>query len=205
MRPTQPAMWFYVGIVALIAALAIAAARRPHIRARSTLRLLDLLASLHDGYVYVAKHASAMLTVHWDPLAQSCAPISLPGAVVPYDLFVVSRSTSERERRIVSWFYRWHDTPTESDWALCLVRFGLPAVPEFVISLHRKSGEHSVQDSVVVKDVILGNRRGPSPTRGSRTVQYRRGGGAGVVISGAIGLGGLNPTRLILDSRLPGS
>jgi hypothetical protein len=100
---------------------------------------LDALGALLAAHRRLGLEVSAACTVTWDPLGRSRRAIPL-GGVDAYDAFKVTAAPSERARRAVAWFYRWHDAPDDDDWRRCLARFGLSAVPApFTIKLRRRA------------------------------------------------------------------
>jgi hypothetical protein len=206
---------------------------------------LDALVWWRDTYRGIAMWASALLTVRWDPLGRSLAPIAVSGVlpytsvsvvvsapggwrnhiikagsdenssdengsdengsdengairraqrVVDWRRYIPKNGVAVRAQRIVAWFYRWHDTPTESDWSACLARFGLSAVPDFVLRLHNPEDPDS-RALIVVTGVSLGDRRARPPQRGCRTASTL----GGASVSGVTPMGGLGLAQIILD------
>jgi hypothetical protein len=171
------AMWLWACVL-VSAVLAIWAWRSR--RQEFLLCVFDLAVWLRVLYRYFAMWISACLTVRWDPLGRSQALILLKGLPAYIGVRVESATPEstpgstpgsagqpgERERRIVAWFYRWHDTPTEGDWRRCLARFGLSRVPSFTLVVHPAGPRELVR--LRVQDVRLAD---PPGVRGSRTLR----------------------------------
>lgn len=163
---------------------------RPTTRAEWRLAALDALGWLLALYAAAGRWLSAIFTVRWDPLGRSRRPIPTRAPRGPR-AFTVG-AASERERRVVAWFYRWHETPDDDDWRACLALFGLAAVPAHYLLLE---GGRSVE----VAEIRLGEGGG----RGSRTVAYDDAtvdGRGGPRVTGPTPIGGLSPARLIKDA-----
>ncbi len=116
---------------------------------------------------------SSVATVRFDPLGYS--HVRSRGARV-------SRSDSERGRRVAAWIYRWYDPPTLQDWETSCAWFGLSAVPR-----HTLVGEDGCGEVTIT---IAG---------GQLTVN--KGGSAAVAYQGRIKLGCLAPDRLLKFSN----
>jgi hypothetical protein len=170
------------------------------------LAALDALGWLLALYVGTGRWLSAIFTVRWDPLGRSRQLIPLRGIRRGPRSFSIAGGTSERERRIVAWFYRWHEAPDDDDWRACLARFGLAACPAHMLLL-----EGDLDRAVKVAEIRLGG----SGRRGERTVVATNavrlassgeaaGGDAGAtgvaLVSGPTPISGLSPARLIKDA-----
>ena len=151
---------------------------------------LDTLGWLLTLYAGVSRWLSATFTVRWDPLGYSRQPIPTHSAKDTFTVGTLAAGTAgERERRIVAWFYRWHETPDDDDWRACLALFQLATCPAHTLRLESPPHRRGVE--VEVAEIWLGGAAG----RGSRTVA-----GARARISGPTPLGGLSPARLIKDA-----
>jgi len=152
---------------------------------------LDVLGWLLAFYMDAGCRLSSIFTVRWDPLGRSQLPIPTRGGPEIPQTFTVD-AASEHERRIVAWFYLWHETPDDDDWRACLTRFGLAACPAHTLLL---GGGRSVK--------VLKIRLGSRGDRGARTIAYNDAAtdvpGA-VHMTGSTPIGGLSPARLIKDA-----
>ena len=155
------------------------------------LMAIDILGWLITLYTAAGLWLSAIFTVRWDPLGRSRALIWLQGRGGPRAVQVDGAAT-ERERRVVAWFYRWHDTPDDDDWRRCLARFALAAPPRHTLLVFR--ADERVEVAIT--------RLGKGSTRGERTVVHSRGAASGPArpIAGLIPLGGLTVERLLKDA-----
>lgn len=155
---------------------------------------LDILGWLLAFHVGAGRRLSSIFTVHWDPLDRSRLPIPTRGGPEIPLTFTVD-ADSEHERRIVAWFYLWHETPDDDDWRACLARFGLAACPAHTLLL---GGGHSVK--------VLKIRLGSNGDRGARTIAYNDAttdvpGTIRIIsMTGLTPIGGLSPARLIKDA-----
>jgi hypothetical protein len=152
---------------------------------------LDALGIALAAASAICRSCAATFTVYCDPLLRSCEPIRLHNRRGPF-AFRIESAPSERERRIVSWFYRWHDTPEISDWIACMARFGLASPPDHTIRLYTPTGMTS--DRVIVAIDVVDGMRTLSYIGADTTQAHPR---------GRITLGGLLPERLIRDAMAP--
>lgn len=113
-----------------------------------------------------ARWLASIFTVWCDPFGRSRTPIRLRGRCL-YSAFRVAAASSERKRRIVSWFYRWHEAPGEADWRACLALFRLGAPPEH--TLHLEGGEAPLGAAAVSVRITLA----VPPAPGLRSLQLR--------------------------------
>ena len=171
------------------------------------LAALDALGWLLALYAGAGRWLSAIFTVRWDPLGRSRQLIPLRGIRRGPRTFSVAGGASERERRVVAWFYRWHEAPDDDDWRACLARFGLAACPAHTLLL-----EGARDRAVEVAEIRLGGggRRGErtvvatSAARLASSGEAAEGGDAGATgmapVSGPTPISGLSPARLIKDA-----
>ena len=144
------------------------------------LMILDVVVWLYTWYMVIGKVLSIYLTIYWDPFNKSNSFIK--------DTFKISNAPCEYERRIVSWFYRWNDTPNSLDWINCINKFGLTKCPTHTLELKDKN-------SIVINiDFNKDNQQ-----KGSRSIEVLIN-GQNKKIAGPITLGNLNPIQLIQDS-----
>jgi hypothetical protein len=147
---------------------------------------LDALGALLAAGAAIGAWLSAVFTVYCDPLGRSRRPIPMtPERGCADRSFRVGGAASERERRIVAWFYRWHAAPDDGDWRACLARFGLAACPAHTLLLE---GGRAVSVEICL---------GAGGRRGSRGLDDGLGGPR---VAGPTPLGGLSPARLIKDA-----
>lgn len=179
----------------------------PKAKVACCLAALDALGWLLALYAGAGRWLSAIFTVRWDPLGRSRQLIPLRGIRRGPRAFSVGGGASERERRVVAWFYRWHEAPDDDDWRACLARFGLAACPTHTLLL-----EGDLDRAVKVAEIRLGG----AGSRGERTVvatsaarlassgEAAEGGDAGatrvIPVSGPTPISGLSPARLIKDA-----
>lgn len=154
---------------------------------------LDALGWLLALYAAAVRLLSMTFTVRWDPLGYSREPVPFYSTKGAFTVGALAGS-NERERRIVAWFYRWHETPDDDDWRACLALFGLPACPAHTLRLVGVSSPKVVE--------VIEIRLGEGPGRGGRTVSvaatdFWR---AGARVTGPTPLGGLSPARLVRDA-----
>jgi hypothetical protein len=152
------------------------------------LLLLDAATACLEAWAWAGRELSAACTVRWDPLRRSDAPIPFRGRCA-YAAFRVAQAPTERERRAVAWFYRWHDAPDESDWHACIARFGFPAPPPHGLAL---VGAHGAEAPALLQVARIDLAAGGA--RGARTLRR-----AGAEVAGPTPLGGLSPERFVAD------
>lgn len=140
--------------------------------------VIDIIGCVMSNYnkilLYIASLVAINFNYNWGEIKLS--PKS--------DITFCILSKCDYTRRIITWFYYFHQDPDESDWADFLQRFQLDNVPPHYISC-------SDGVTILVSDITLGNMN----YRGTRTVSYND-----FVESGYIKMGGLTPARLISDA-----
>ena len=175
----------------------------------SCLAALDALGWLLTLYAGAGRWLSAIFTVRWDPLGRSQRLIPIRGVRRGPRAFSVGGGACERERRVVAWFYRWHEAPDDDDWRACLARFGLAACPAHTLLL-----DGDVDRAVEVAEIRLGEagRRGARTVVATSAARLAPGpheavlgagdaGATGVAaVSGPTPISGLSPARLIRDA-----
>jgi hypothetical protein len=166
--------------------------------------LVDALGAVLAAWAWVAGWASALFTVWCDPLGVSQREIKAlvraanikPGLVAARGRASVARirivsPEGEHARRAVAWFYRWHATPTLDDWQACVARFGLAGIP-----VHGLWTAPGVVTGVQI-DAAARTRRlwqHSSYLDRNHSSHYP---GRCWELSGKIGLGGLEPGRML--------
>jgi len=149
---------------------------------------IDTAAYWSDACFAFGGCIAASCTVCCDVFGRSRVDIPGGRGVGPVKVCAIN-GTSERDRRIVSWFYRWHDTPTDEAWQDCLTRFKLPCPPPHGFKL--TTGDVVEVLNITLKDVGIS---------GCRTVAYSPSGETGEPRKKNTPLGGLKPSRLISDA-----
>ena len=171
------------------------------LRTKLLLFAIDMVSTIIDYYAMIGVVASIFFTVTQDPFNYAQAQIptfvnrELRSFVVGVDCNsqcvgrygYICTCMHEYKRRVVAWFYRWHDTPDADDWAECITRFKLLSVPSHKLVL-------SDGEAVIVEIDIGFNksmRRVYSESCDLDDIpEYSR-----------IPIGGLLPGRLISDAR----
>jgi hypothetical protein len=114
--------------------------------------LLDVVINVLWVYRAVVRAGSLWIALYCDVLRKREQPVPLPAPArrasrrrrdetpeisesleAPILEFRVE-AESEYQKRVVAWFYRWHETPSVQDWQLYLAKVGMPRVP--VHALH---------------------------------------------------------------------
>ncbi len=178
----------------------------PKAKAAWCLAALDALGWLLALYAGAGRWLSAIFTVRWDPLGRSRQLIPLRGIRRGPRTFSVAGGANERERRVVAWFYRWHEAPDDDDWRACLARFGLAACPTHTLLL-----DGDLDRAVEVAEIRLGGggRRGERTVVATSAARLASSGEAAGVdvgdtgvapVSGPTPISGLSPARLIKDA-----
>lgn len=138
---------------------------------------LDVLAWIFNIYTIIGKELAVIFTVYWDPFGRSYYPIYCNSK------YYVIGAHNERNRRIVAWFYRWHDIPDDDDWQSCIDRFNLLACPShYFIIIH-------TGDIIMLEKIIMGS----GCNRGSRTIIVN-----GKQVNEVTPFGGLIPARIMM-------
>lgn len=97
--------------------------------------LLDYLILISDCWKYMISYISKWFTIDSDIFNISNGIISFRDKK-KYNGYVISKSTNERNRRIVHWFYRNNEIPTLHDWNVCVKSFGLKEIPKHTLQLY---------------------------------------------------------------------
>ena len=165
---------------------------------------IDMVSAIIDYYNMIGMAVSIFFTITQDPFSYARAQIptfvnrGLGSFVVEVDCNsqcvsehgYICTCRHEYKRRVVAWFYRWHDTPDADDWAECITRFNLLSVPSHKLV--------SSDGDAVIVDIDIGlnknMRRVYSESCDIDDIpEYSR-----------IPMGGLLPDRLISDARAQG-
>jgi hypothetical protein len=166
-------------------------ARCPRTSSDWQLLWLDVLGVLLALGAAIGQTVAATFTVRWDPLQRSREQIRLRSRGEPFAFLVEDAGLSARERRVVSWFYRWHDAPDIADWRACITRFDLATPPVHTLRLCSRTGT-TAQRVVISIDIDAK----------TRTLSFLGEGNAHALdeTRGKIPLGGLTPERLVKDA-----
>lgn len=97
--------------------------------------ILDLIGWIINLYGIISKWISVIFTVLWDPFNFSKKPVYINSNLS----FTIIGTDTERNRRIVTWFYRKYSEPDNDDWLDCLARFNIKSCPSHTFLLN--SGE----------------------------------------------------------------
>jgi len=173
--------------------------------------ILDIIGMAIATYNVIARALAATFTVKWDPLDRSNVPIPLYMGrrtdpllrnPIAFTVFSTDFLHNERHRRIVAWYYRWHEVPDLASWKACLSRFDLKYIPPHTLKIISKEGTQGnylevrirhdsntrsamfFVDDTLKKNTLL-DSYAPSPRAG---------------ISGKIPIGGLTSERLIANA-----
>lgn len=151
--------------------------------------VLDILCWLLFKIIQLKLWLSELFTVRCDPFNISHIPITDFRTNIT---FTVTSYSNERDRRIVSWFYRNHDAPNEDDWQCCLDRFNLQSCPPHNIMIC------TPENDLILKIVEI--KLGVGQTHGSRNISLISSKGIQHLCS-IIHLDGLSLMSLLKDTQ----
>jgi hypothetical protein len=97
--------------------------------------MTDCFIDIFDTFNSVYEKISIIFTVNTDIINISKDPIIFKGNNL-YKSYNIIKAPTERERRIVHWFYRNIDIPTYLDWVYVMNLFDLNEIPSHTIQLY---------------------------------------------------------------------
>lgn len=133
---------------------------------------------------------STIFTIWWDPLLYSQSVIPLRGRC-RYSGCQVTSASTRYDQRSIAGFYRWNDTPTESDWQ----RWFGPCTSSLNFTIRLWEGAEPTDEYITVSEITMSTGDG---SRGSRTLTHSHGARTTIVM-GPTPIGGLALTKFIRD------